>query len=632
MTCSEKQMDSSAVNDHFGASSKEDQRDLPPKTDHLGLFGLDSESSAEIPTAAAFDLDPFGEKETEGMFDLNLPTEKKKDGGFESDPFAEKQGQSGCDLSLFAEKKGGGGFDSDPFAEKKGGGGFDSDPFAEKEGGAGFDSDPFAEKEGGGGFESDLFAEKEGGGGFESDPFAEKEGGGGFDSDLFTEKEGGGGFDSDPFAEKEGGGGFDSDPFAEKEGEGGFDSDPFAEKEGGEIFSVDAFAPGSTLNSDVFQQIGLDHSQEEQCGQGKDILAGCNMAGSLESSTSGPQTSAVRQASMSRGHESLPAPQTSFHGTPAEGKKEAKTPVTHKDTENSDMSEDEATNRRLGKLYQDLDTEKEEDAGDPSFFADFDNINDVNSNSSKDPEASGTETVGSAEATDEQDKCETPPAGAEEPKSPPLPYDEKPPSPQGEEEVVEPQPSPTDEVEEPKASLSDQDEQGKHSEEEKPTASFGAADSEQVEPFTVPPAEETKTTSDEAATSEQMPIPSVVIEPASSNEGDDDRDADIISPTTISDNGVAIPTQPIKHMSPSGSASGLPDDFLYKVETMHDFEAANSDELDLKRGDIVLVIPTASVEDQDAGWLTGFKENDWLTLGVGAQKGLFPENFTQRLE
>ncbi|XP_024124495.1 amphiphysin isoform X8 [Oryzias melastigma] len=163
-------------------------------------------------------------------------------------------------------------------------------------------------------------------------------------------------------------------------------------------------------------------------------------------------------------------------------------------------------------------------------------------------------------------------------------------------------------------------------------ASFGAADSEQVEPFTVPPAEETKTTSDEAATSEQMPIPSVVIEPASSNEGDDDRDADIISPTTISDNGVAIPTQPIKHMSPSGSASGLPDDFLYKVETMHDFEAANSDELDLKRGDIVLVIPTASVEDQDAGWLTGFKENDWLTLGVGAQKGLFPENFTQRLE
>lgn len=98
---------------------------------------------------------------------------------------------------------------------------------------------------------------------------------------------------------------------------------------------------------------------------------------------------------------------------------------------------------------------------------------------------------------------------------------------------------------------------------------------------------------------------------------------------------------------------------------MHDFEAANSDELELKRGDIVLVVPTSSVEDQvraesdtlicsnnsmflregkrlwlflwclllqEAGWLTGIKESDWFTLGVSAQKGLFPENFTQRLE
>lgn len=31
---------------------------------------------------------------------------------------------------------------------------------------------------------------------------------------------------------------------------------------------------------------------------------------------------------------------------------------------------------------------------------------------------------------------------------------------------------------------------------------------------------------------------------------------------------------------------------------MHDFEAANPDELDLKRGDIVLVVPTELVEDQ----------------------------------
>nr|XP_033505524.1 amphiphysin isoform X11 [Epinephelus lanceolatus] len=160
----------------------------------------------------------------------------------------------------------------------------------------------------------------------------------------------------------------------------------------------------------------------------------------------------------------------------------------------------------------------------------------------------------------------------------------------------------------------------------------GSPGTEKAELGEIPPVDEAKPSPDEAAPSEKMPIPSVVIEPASSNEGDDDRDADIISPTAISDNGVTAGNQPIKHMSPSGGVSGLPDDFLYKVETMHDFEAANSDELELKRGDIVLVVPTASVEDQDAGWLTGIKESDWLTLGAGAHKGLFPENFTQRLE
>ncbi|MEQ2162170.1 hypothetical protein GOODEAATRI_017077 [Goodea atripinnis] len=77
---------------------------------------------------------------------------------------------------------------------------------------------------------------------------------------------------------------------------------------------------------------------------------------------------------------------------------------------------------------------------------------------------------------------------------------------------------------------------------------------------------------------ERMPIPSVVIEPASSNEGDDDRDADIISPTAVSDNSVTSQSDTLKHMSPSGDII-----FILQVETMHDFEAANSDELELKR-------------------------------------------------
>ncbi|TDH06404.1 hypothetical protein EPR50_G00133190 [Perca flavescens] len=220
------------------------------------------------------------------------------------------------------------------------------------------------------------------------------------------------------------------------------------------------------------------------------------------------------------------------------------------------------------------------------FFADFDKMNEVNPESTEAPETSETEAA-------EIDEPAAPPA---ESASPAV----------GEEDSAE-----------ISCSLK-----------EKPDSMVGSPDSEKAEISEIPPVDDDKPSPGEAAPSEKMPIPSVVIEPASSNEGDDDRDADIISPTAISDNGVTA----IKHMSPSGGVMGLPDDFLYKVETMHDFEAANSDELELKRGDVVLVVPTASVEDQEAGWLTGFKESEWLTLGTGAHKGLFPENFTQRLE
>ncbi|XP_056123550.1 amphiphysin isoform X2 [Rhinichthys klamathensis goyatoka] len=126
---------------------------------------------------------------------------------------------------------------------------------------------------------------------------------------------------------------------------------------------------------------------------------------------------------------------------------------------------------------------------------------------------------------------------------------------------------------------------------------------------------------------EKMPIPSVVIEPASSNEGDDDRDGDLTSPIASIDNGVIAGCQSTNDIS-----SGMPTGYIFKVETLHDFEAANPDELELKKGDIVLVVPTELTEDQDAGWLTGIRESDWEQRGSSAKKGLFPENFTQRLE
>lgn len=56
-----------------------------------------------------------------------------------------------------------------------------------------------------------------------------------------------------------------------------------------------------------------------------------------------------------------------------------------------------------------------------------------------------------------------------------------------------------------------------------------------------------------------MTIPSVVIEPASSNEGDDDRDCDITSPIASSGNGVIPECQTTK------DASGMPRGFLFKV-------------------------------------------------------------------
>ncbi|KAM7379944.1 hypothetical protein PAMP_005432 [Pampus punctatissimus] len=262
----------------------------------------------------------------------------------------------------------------------------------------------------------------------------------------------------------------------------------------------------------------------------------------------------------------------------------------------------------------------DEDAAAPSFFADFDKMNEVNTETMEASEASATQATTMTEPVQQQDEPAAPIAGeVEQPAAPPAgeaagEVEQLAAPPVVEEETAESPGSPKEE----KPAIP--------SAEEAIIPPTEAASSESVSS----PEERKESPVDEAA--EKMTIPSVVIEPASSNEGDDDRDVDIISPTTISDNGVAAENQTIKHMGPSGGVSQLPDDFLYKVETIHDFEAANSDELELKRGDVVLVVPTASVEDQDAGWLTGIKENDWLTLGAAAQKGLFPENFTMRLE
>ncbi|XP_039192681.1 amphiphysin isoform X7 [Crotalus tigris] len=145
-------------------------------------------------------------------------------------------------------------------------------------------------------------------------------------------------------------------------------------------------------------------------------------------------------------------------------------------------------------------------------------------------------------------------------------------------------------------------------------------------------------------------IPSVVIEPASNNEDGDDHEIQVTQsveevgnqnteiPTVETTDDISEPTniievQPASSKKQPAAADDMPPGFLYKVEALHDFEAANSDELMLQRGDIVLVIPSAAEADQEAGWLTGIKECDWIQYkDASTYKGLFPENFTCSFE
>uniref|UniRef100_A0A8C0ITU0 Myc box-dependent-interacting protein 1 n=1 Tax=Chelonoidis abingdonii TaxID=106734 RepID=A0A8C0ITU0_CHEAB len=77
----------------------------------------------------------------------------------------------------------------------------------------------------------------------------------------------------------------------------------------------------------------------------------------------------------------------------------------------------------------------------------------------------------------------------------------------------------------------------------------------------------------------------------------------------------------------------MPPGFLFKVQAMHDYAATDSDELPLKAGDVVLVIPFDNPDEQDEGWLMGIKEADWLQRKeLDQSRGVFPENFTERVQ
>ncbi|OXB54651.1 hypothetical protein ASZ78_003483 [Callipepla squamata] len=282
---------------------------------------------------------------------------------------------------------------------------------------------------------------------------------------------------------------------------------------------------------------------------------------------------------------------------------ESSTSPKDNETNNSDLSEDEIANRRYGLLYQEIEADKEEDT---AAFT-------VQSNENV------TETLESIEAGDKET------TGVAEKES----------------EVV---------------SAADGAVAAEDSVVEAAGAGEGAAPIEQEAAAAAegdkPQGEEKET---DVSQEKVSSIPSVVIEPASNNEGEgeehdvivnESKDAAAAMGTQGTDSETSLvgseqkPTEEIQTVpsqdqpvSAGDTASDMPPGFLFKVEVLHDFEAANSDELNLKRGDIVLVIPSETTADQEAGWLTGIKESEWLQYrDANSYKGLFPDNFTRHLE
>lgn len=81
----------------------------------------------------------------------------------------------------------------------------------------------------------------------------------------------------------------------------------------------------------------------------------------------------------------------------------------------------------------------------------------------------------------------------------------------------------------------------------------------------------------------------------------------------------------------NGSDGELPPGFLYKVKAIHDYAATDGDELELKIGDMVLVVAFDNPDEQDDGWLMGVTESSWNQNKDISAKGVFPENFTQKV-
>ncbi|XP_028942529.1 amphiphysin [Antrostomus carolinensis] len=334
---------------------------------------------------------------------------------------------------------------------------------------------------------------------------------------------------------------------------------------------------------------------------------------------------------------------------------ESSTSPKDNETNNSDLSEDEIANRRYGLLYQEIETDKEEASSTA-----FNGFAQDTSAFTVQPSENVTEPLTEAEEAPPGDvKVEETPAAAAAVEKETVPAEPAEPAEQAV-DSLEAGDKETTGVAEKESEVVPVTE-GAEAAEDSAAVAAGAGDGvatiaqEGVAEGDKPPGEEKEA---DVSQEKVSSIPSVVIEPASNNEGEGEEHEVIVneskdaaaemgtqsadtSPTETSKAGSdqkpaeevqAAPSQD-QTVPAEDTASAMPPGFLFKVEVLHDFEAANSDELNLKRGDIVLVIPSETTADQEAGWLTGIKESEWLQYrDANSYKGLFPENFTRHLE
>ncbi|XP_014824082.1 PREDICTED: myc box-dependent-interacting protein 1 isoform X3 [Poecilia mexicana] len=116
-------------------------------------------------------------------------------------------------------------------------------------------------------------------------------------------------------------------------------------------------------------------------------------------------------------------------------------------------------------------------------------------------------------------------------------------------------------------------------------------------------------------------------------EGQRDSSAPPAEPEAEEEEAAAeeTPTTAAESTQDSSETADMPPGFLFKVQVMHDYAANDTDELEMKAGDVVLVVTFDNPDEQDDGWLMGLKQDDWQQKKENATKGVFPENFTQRL-